>query len=266
MTTGTAQIMDVTTRAAEAHASAGAGWDAAVHHMIRSLIDRLAAAKGLPAPGLDRPHLPDAEAALDELGPLDGWHILDIGEIHQQLLELTVTTDKHGRATARKQSLARRGEQGSWYTPPEVAAAMCALSIGPQLDRLGEDPDPWNLLNITAIDPACGAGVFLVEAAQLIANRLARRLFGITTPDVPVRAVEAVLPDVMVECVFGIDVDPVAVDLAKTTLWIRIGGRRPHGFLDRNVIVGDALNLDLPPAYAERRGEPATAEERRAAA
>lgn len=250
----------VATRAAEEHATAGATWADAVHHMVRSLIDRLAVAKGLPAPGLPHPTNAAAEAHLDDLGVLDGWHVLDIGELHQQLLELTVTSDNTGRAIARKSPTAQRAAQGAWYTPPEVAAAMCRLSIGPQLDRLAdEDPDPWNLLRICAIDPACGAGVFLVEAARLIAVRFAHALFSIGADDVSARAIALVLPDVMTECVFGIDIDPVAVDLAKAALWFDIDGCRPFTFLDRNVIVGNALDLDCPPAYAERCGEPMTA-------
>lgn len=257
-----ARIIAAATRAAEAHALA-CSWPQAVHHVVRSLIDRVAEARDLTAPSLPRPHVATAEHALDELGPLNAWHILDIGEIHQQLLELTTTRDSDGTVHARKQGESRRDTQGAWYTPPELAAAMCRLSIGPQLDRLGRHPDPGNLLQITAIDPACGAGVFLIEAARLIADRLAARVSGEDPP--PPAHLRAALPVVMRECIFGIDIDPVAVDLAKAALWMEIDGQQPFDFMDRNVICGNPLDLDQPPAFTERCGDQPTAEERRKA-
>lgn len=255
------QAMTACTRAAEAHART-APWPRATHLAVRSLIDRLAVARGLKAP-LNDERIPAAETALDALGPLDDWHVLDLGEVHQRLLELTPHQETDGSITARRDNLGTRDTQGSWYTPPEVAEAMCRLSIGPQLDQLGQHPDPGNLLQVLAIDPACGAGVFLLEAARLIAGRLAARVSG--EEPAPTAHIRAAMPVVMRECIFGIDIDPVAVDIAKTALWLEIDGREPYGFMDRNVIVGNPLDLDQPPAFTERRGEPETAEERRRA-
>lgn len=256
------QAVAITARAAEARATDRTDWADAVQHTVRALIDRLAATMGLPPTGLAYPNCPASDVALDKLGPLDGWHVLDIGEIHQRLLELTLT-HQDGRPVARRESLAKRATQGAWYTPAPVAEAMCRLSIGPQLDRLALHPDPANLLQVLAIDPACGAGVFLIEAARLIAGRLAARVSGHNpAPDAHVRAA---LPLVMRECIFGIDIDPVAVDLAKAALWLEIDGREPFAFMDRNIICGNPLDLDQPPAYTERCGDPPTAEERRKA-
>ncbi|MFD7705632.1 N-6 DNA methylase [Streptomyces sp. NPDC059786] len=246
------------TRAAEEFA-ADHEWQPAVQYTVRALIDRLAAAHGLPLSGLEYPQNPAASAALDVMGPLEGWHVLDIGEVHQRLLQLTPVRNADGRVATKRAGLAKRGEQGSWYTPPELAKQMCRLTIGPQLDRLARHPDPENVLQVMAMDPACGAGVFLVEAARLIAERFALRLFG-TAPEA---AVKAVIPAVLEECIFGVDIDPVAIDLAKAALWLETEGRVPFSFMDRNVIVGNALNDEMPPAFSERRGEPVDDEERR---
>lgn len=255
------QAIAACTRATEHHASDGAEWPDAVHHTVRSLLDRLATAKGLPPTGLKYPANPAAGEALDAMGTLGGWQVLDIGEIHQRLLELSPEQRPDGTVTAHRKDLGRRDAQGAWYTPPEVAEAMCRLSIGPQLDRLAQDPDPGAMFDVLAIDPACGAGVFLIEAARLIAGRIAARVSGVDPA--PPGHVRAALPVVMTECVFGVDIDPVAVDMAKTALWLEIEGREPFGFMDRNITVGDALQLDQPPAYTERCGDPPTAEERR---
>lgn len=251
------QAVAACTRAAEAHAATNS-WPRAVHLTIRSLIDRLADAHGHKSP-LNDPRLPVAETHLDALGPLDDWHILDLGEIHQLLLEVTPTGQSEPSHSQRIPET-RRALQGAWYTPEPVAEAMCLLTLGPQLDRLALDPDPGAMFDLLAIDPACGAGVFLLAASRLIAERIAARVTGTTPPSAP--HIRAALPTVLRECVFGVDIDPVAVDIAKTALWLAVDASEPFTFIDRNVIVGNALNDDMPPAFTQRRGEPSTAAQR----
>lgn len=238
-------------RAAEAHA-AHVPWEQAVRATVRALIDRLAVARGLPAPGLTEHPVPAAEQALDALGPLDGWHTDDLGTVNQLLLELTPTTSASGKVTVQREDLGRRAALGSWYTPPEIADAMARLTLGPQLDRLAEDPHPGAMFDLLPFDPACGAGVYLTASARYMAERIAAHVTG-TNPPPPVH-VRAVLPVVLKDCVFGVDIDPVAVDLAKTACWLEIDGRRPWTFMDRNIICGNTLEDDLPPAYRERAG------------
>lgn len=238
------------TSAVQAHASAGAAWQDAVHYTVRSLIDRLAATRGLAKTGLLYPAVAAAESALDELGPLTHWHILDLGEVHQRLLELTPHRNDDGTVTARRADLGRRAPQGAWYTPAEVAAAMCSLAFGQQLAQLAQDPDPAAILDLCVLDPACGAGVFCLEAARLISVRLAARVSG--AESAPPEHVRAALPVVMQDCIYGVDIDPVAVDLTRAALWLEVDGRAPFTFMNRNVIVGNPLEDDLPPAYRDR--------------
>ncbi len=103
--------------------------------------------------------------------------------------------------------------------------------------------------------------MFLIEAARLIAGRLATRISGEDPP--PAAHLRHALPLVMRECIFGVDIDPVAVDLAKAALWLEIDGREPFDFMNRNVIVGNALDDEMPPAFSEARGEPVDNAERR---
>ncbi|MGW3410284.1 N-6 DNA methylase [Streptomyces sp. NPDC000888] len=238
-------------RAAEAHA-ARLPWEQAVHATVRALIDRLAVARGLTAPGLTEHPDPAAEQALDELGPLDDWHIDDLGTVNQLLLELTPTVSPSGKVTVERQDLGRRAALGSWYTPTEIADTMARLSLGPQLDRFAADPDPSAMFDVLPFDPACGAGVFLTASARYMAERIAARVTGTSPP--PPAHVRAALTAVLRDCVFGVDIDPVAVDLAKTACWLEINGRQPWTFMDRNIICGNTLEGDLPPAYVERTG------------
>jgi type I restriction-modification system DNA methylase subunit len=216
--------------AARAHL---ADQDQADQVIVRMLIDRLARQKGLST--VDWPtgiRLAPASlaAAREELDQLDlsSWNTDDIGAAYEHLL----------------------GKSGAWYTPIELAEAMVRLAIGPQLDRLAHHPDPRNVLQVLALDPSCGGGAFLLTAARFIAHRLADRLLHDISPS----AVQTVMPEVLDCCIFGIDIDPIAVEISKAALWLEVRGSAPFTFMDRNIIVADALSGPAePPRLTERR-------------
>ncbi len=200
--------------------------------ITRTAVNRVADARGLVAPWPDDVVLPDW------LTPDKTWTVEEFGLMRERLM----TMDS-------------RHEAGTWYTPYELAESMVRLSIGPHLDRLSAlpegDPLPQNVLQVLVIDPACGAGVFLVAALRAIAVRYA---FLLCEGGVPaLETVRYVMPEVLAECIFGVDLDPVAVDLTKSVLWLEAGGTFPISDLDRNIIAGNTLDLALPPAFEERR-------------
>lgn len=198
--------------------------------VARTVVNRIADVRGLPAPW------PQADVALPSwLTGVDfaDWTVHELGAMRERLA-----------------SKDERNKGGMWYTPPIVADSMVAFSIGQQLDRLSDHPDPGNVLQVLALDPSCGAGVFLVSAARLIAHRYAAR---IARREPAAWMVRQVMPEVLSECVFGIDRDPVAVDMAKSVCWLEMGGTQPIGFMDRNIICGNPLNNDSPPKLEERR-------------
>lgn len=226
-------------------------WRAGVQSALRALMRRIAAHKHLPHPCF--PDAPDdADPILDKLGDPAGWDTARVGDAYQLLLELKPHTDAGTLAVTRGGSNARQG-QGSWYTPDPVAMFMARFAIETQIERLAAEPSPHQMLEVLALDPACGAGAFLVAACRQIAGRYASRLFGSDEPAL----VECVKPAVMYQCVFGIDIDPVAVDMARFACWVEIGGIVPFGFMDRNIICGDVLSgPDVePPHYTERRNQ-----------
>jgi N-6 DNA Methylase len=205
---------------------------------MRHLATKVAECRALPSspdwpPPDSYPSLTEAAAMVRHLAAVDvtGWDMADLGAAYEYLMS---PDDRKGT--------------GAWYTPPEVAGAMCGLSIGPQLERLAREDDPAQVLTVTAVDPACGAGVFLVAASRLITQVYCEREFGSTAPEL----LAAVMPDVMQECVFGMDIDPVAVDLARFALWMECGGRPGFGWMDRNVCVVNPLSAPdaVPPALA----------------
>lgn len=147
------------------------------------------------------------------------------------------------------QAMAARKKTGVWYTPQQVAEFMSRFSLELGLRQVG--PDAHHVLNVIACDPACGCGPFLVEAARYLATQYAGRLVGANPSEA---LVEAVLPKVILECVFGVDIDPTSVELAKLALSIETGGVLSPAALDRHVICGNALEGDAPPAMEDKRG------------
>lgn len=226
---------------ASAIADDEARWAQATRDTMRLLIHRAAASRGYSAPELpvriDPEPMTAGCKAIVRVCVTPDWSAPEFGPIYEHLL-----AQRPGSA---------RQTQGAWYTPPEIARFMSRTALDIALNRLAESDDPHDMLLVLALDPACGAGVYPLEAARHIAVRYARRLFGSATP----ATVRAVMPDVMTECIFGIDIDPIAVELTRTALWLEVGDSEPWGFMDRNVICGNALDGDEPPKLAERRGD-----------
>ena len=88
------------------------------------------------------------------------------------------------------------------------------------------------LLGITVCDPACGSGHFLVAAARRIAKHIAAEETGESEPPDPV--VRAVLRRVVGRCIYGVDINPMAAELAKVSLWMEaLEPGKPLSYLDR---------------------------------
>lgn len=207
--------------------------------VMRSLIRKVAKARNLPRfwrqngePWPNAASRYDSAAILQDID-VTGWDMADLGTARECLL-----------------SGEKRAAAGAWYTPPEAAEAMCRLSIGPQLERLAKSDDPGDMLRVTSVDPACGTGVFLVAAARLITAAYCEREFGNGRPE----TTGAVMAEVIQSCVYGMDIDGVAVDLARFALWMECGGRPEFGFMDDNVCVVNPLSApdSVPPALAKR--------------
>lgn len=146
------------------------------------------------------------------------------------------------------QAMGNRKKRGVYYTPGEVAQAMSRFALGWGLDRCGDEAG--QVLRIVALDPACGCGQFLVEAARYLSHQYAHRLVG---GEPSADLVLAVMPKVILECVFGMDIDPVAVDLAKQALCLETCGTLTPAMLDRHFKVGNSLDgPDGPPALEDR--------------
>ncbi|HDY66430.1 MAG TPA: hypothetical protein ENH85_01420 [Candidatus Scalindua sp.] len=116
------------------------------------------------------------------------------------------------------------------------------------------------ILSIKVLDPAMGSGHFLVEATDFLAMELLKVLSGEPIEDLPGEKVikETIEPyyskeseeedirwarrEVVEKCIFGVDLNPLAVELAKLSLWLyTVAKNRPLNFLDHHLRCGNSL-------------------------
>jgi hypothetical protein len=172
----------------------------------------------------------------------------ELGSIYESLLELVPRHDPV-RHTFTLETLAgnERKTSGSYYTPTELVELVLDMALDPVLDDAEKQSDPESaLLAVTACDPSIGSGHFMVAAARRIANRLAMVRTGEVDPT-PTDA-QAAMHDVVARCIYGVDLNPMAADLAKVSLWLEaMAPGRPLSFLDHHIKVGNAL-LGTTPA------------------
>jgi len=142
----------------------------------------------------------------------------------------------------------RRKGSGSFYTPTEMTEYLAHAALDPIIEpivsRANENPSRARAeaLAIRVCDPAMGSGAFLVQAARILGLALARVTAasgdGKVTPEMVRRAER----DIVRQCVYGVDLNPLAVVLAKVSLWLETLERgRPLSFLDAHLRCGDSL-------------------------
>lgn len=170
----------------------------------------------------------------------------ELGGVYESLLELVPRVDLDTREfTLEHLSGNERKTTGSYYTPPALVSALLDSALDPVLDEaVSSSTDPAqkerNLLAVTVCDPASGSGGFLVAAARRIARRLAQVRSGEDepTPD----AVQQALHDVVARCIYGVDMNDLAAELAKVSLWLEaLEPGKPLGFLDARIRIGNSL-------------------------
>jgi len=176
----------------------------------------------------------------------------ELGSVYEGLLELhpslSVDTKTFELDTAAGHE---RKTTGSYYTPTSLVDCLLDSALDPVLDEACKKTDPEQaVLDLKVCDPACGSGHFLVAAARRIAKRLASVRSGDDEPSP--RDVQKALRDVVGRCIYGVDLNPMAVELCKVSLWMEaIEPGRPLSFLDSHIQCGNAL-LGTTPALMSR--------------
>lgn len=176
----------------------------------------------------------------------------ELGSVYESLLELVPQVTLTGGArkfgfTGDEEEGSTKGNArkltGSYYTPDSLVQELIKSALVPVIARtLTENPqEPVKaLLALTVCDPACGSGHFLLAAARRIADEVAllRAPEGNPTED----DFRHALRDVVAHCIYGVDKNPLAVELARTALWLEAyTPDLPLTFLDAHLRCGDAL-------------------------
>ena len=138
-----------------------------------------------------------------------------------------------------------RRRSGSHYTPRSLTQPIVSEALRPVLERLGANARPEEILELKVLDPATGSGAFLVEACRQLAARLvdAWSIHG-KPSNIPADEDELVqaLRLVAQRCLYGVDKNPMAIDLARLSLWLATFARdHEFTFIDHALRHGDSL-------------------------
>ncbi len=170
----------------------------------------------------------------------------ELGSVYESLLEFHPHIDSAGGAPAFNLAAgSERRETGSYYTPPELVAKLIPSALDPVIEeRLQSAKTAAEkeaaILSIRVCDPAAGSGHFLLAAARRLGKELARIRTGQDEP-APERVRESIR-DVVAHCIYGVDKNPLAVELCRVALWLEAHTEgKPLTFLDRHIRLGDSL-------------------------
>lgn len=169
----------------------------------------------------------------------------EMGSLYENLLAFIPKADVHA-GTFKLESADNAGNErkksGSYYTPTALVSELLDSTLEPLLnEKLTKAADKEEaLLSLAVLDPACGSGHFLVAAARKLADRLAALRAG-EEPYTPAEYRRA-MRDIISHCIYGVDLNPMALELCKTVLWLEsFDGTRPMSFLDAHLVCGNSI-------------------------
>ena len=166
----------------------------------------------------------------------------ELGSVYESLLELHPELNL-GAGVFKLRTAAgnERKTTGSYYTPTGLIQILLDSALDPVLDEAVKKPNPEEaLLALKVCDPACGSGHFLIAAAHRIAKRVASVRTGDIEPSP--EATRTALRQVISKCIYGVDINPMSVELCKVALWMEaIDPGKPLSFLDHHIQCGNSL-------------------------
>ena len=208
-------------------------------------------------PKLDKWNIPN-KSVLKAVGLLTrtsdkqgNWFFLDyaaletrhLGAIYERLLEYHLSI-KNGQIADLPNHKERKAT-GSYYTPKYIVDYIVENTVGPLIDNITKktkrvDEQIDLILQLNILDPAMGSGHFLVG----VVNYMARRICEIDCGGKEVSDEEFVerKRDVARRCIYGVDLNPLAADLAAVSLWLEtLSSERPLSFLSAHLKPGNSL-------------------------
>ncbi|MDE0038711.1 MAG: N-6 DNA methylase [Gammaproteobacteria bacterium] len=169
----------------------------------------------------------------------------DIVAAFDRAVDRDATPDIVPGGTPVLQPTDERRRSGSHYTPRSLTEPIVSEALRPIFERLGSDARPEDILDLKVLDPTTGSGAFLVEACRQLSARLteAWSVHG-GPPELPADEDELLHARRLVaqRCLYGVDRNPMAIDLARLSLWL-VTLARDHAFtfIDHALRHGDSL-------------------------
>ncbi|MFO0710811.1 MAG: DNA methyltransferase [Sandaracinus sp.] len=174
--------------------------------------------------------------------------LLDLGAGRAGKSVWRARSDKRARFFASRGRLVlqpgpERRRTSSHYTPRSLSAPIVRRTLEPLLAVMGEHPSSERILNLKVCDPAMGSGAFLVEACRFLADEVMKAW---AREDAGSAAAHHTLLEarrlVAQRCLYGVDKNAYAVELAKLSLWlVTLARDLPFTFLDHSLRHGDSL-------------------------
>lgn len=177
------------------------------------------------------------------LGALDP---AGLAEVYESLLQKRLNVDQNTWEVALVPAADHdRKAGGSYFTPKVLVERILDWTLEPAIgEALGAVDPETALLDLKILDPACGSGHFLTAAAERVGSALAT--LRTAQPEPTTEEIERARRDVAQRCIYGVDVDPIAVELCKLALPSAKGNHR--------IRCGDSLLGLTPKLLAEGGG------------
>ncbi|MGH9162346.1 MAG: Eco57I restriction-modification methylase domain-containing protein [Vicinamibacteraceae bacterium] len=164
----------------------------------------------------------------------------ELGAVYERVLDHAVSLDLQGSSRTGERPSTRK-ETGTFYTPRSITDFLVRRTLAPLVAEARSE----DILELKVLDPALGSGAFLVAACRFLAEAYERRLVE------EQRAGAGDITDgervifrrlVAQRCLYGVDLNPMAVQLARLSLWLAsLAADVPLTFLDHHLRVGDSL-------------------------
>jgi hypothetical protein len=169
-------------------------------------------------------------------------NVEEFGSVYEGLLEYEPVFQPIGSHT--EFAFAKGDERaatGSHYTPDDLVQPLLKHSLDHLIaEKLKESDKEKALLSLRVADISCGSGHILLAAARRIATELAIVRTGEEQPSPG--AFRTAIRDVIRECIYGVDLNPLAVELCKVALWLEAHSPgEPLNFLDHHIKCGNAI-------------------------
>ncbi len=179
----------------------------------------------------------------------------ELGSVYESLLELHPLVNADAVTFELRTAAGHeRKTTGSYYTPDSLVQCLLDSALEPVMaDAIKGKKDKEAveaILNLKVCDPAVGSGHFLIAAA----HRMAKKVAALRTEEeepAPV-AIRVALRDVIGHCLYGVDINPMAAELCRVSLWMEaLVPGKPLTFLDHHIQVGNSLLGATPELIAK---------------